>query len=350
MGTNSGGDLLLRLDRGATAAVAGPARGGAAGGDPRRASGRRLAAAPDPLAGRGPRRLAAAGGGLLRPAAGRGLPDLAGRSRDLRRRGGPQRRRRARRRARRTPCATTSSPATPTSPASRGAPGCGPSGRFCARLPTAPRLPRSARGAGAAAGPRRAPAPRPRGRRRRAGPCSSVGGAAQAIALLAGVLGAGLEVAVEDPGLPLHREILTAAGRTSLTALPLDEDGAHVEALERVFPAAVLVTPAHQSPTGTALSAAQAGGPAGVGPLARGARDRGRLRRRVPLRPPAARGAAGARPGPRGVHGDGQQDAGARLFGWAGWCCPSGWWTPSPSTSAWPTPARRRSSNSPWPS
>ncbi len=79
-------------------------------------------------------------------------------------------------------------------------------------------------------------------------------GAAQAMTLLAGVLGVGLEVAVEDPGLPLHREILTAAG-ASLIALPLDQDGARVEALEQVFPAAVLVTPAHQSPTGTALSA-----------------------------------------------------------------------------------------------
>ena len=60
-------------------------------------------------------------------------------------------------------------------------------------------------------------------------------GAAQALTLLAGVLGAGLEVAVEDPGLPLHREILTAAG-ASLMALPLDEDGARVEALEQVVP------------------------------------------------------------------------------------------------------------------
>src|SRR5271165_3793336 len=53
-------------------------------------------------------------------------------------------------------------------------------------------------------------------------------GAVQAIALLAGVLGDGAEVAVEDPGLPLHREILTAAG-IELVALPVDEEGAHVE-------------------------------------------------------------------------------------------------------------------------
>ncbi len=79
-------------------------------------------------------------------------------------------------------------------------------------------------------------------------------GAAQALTLLAGVLGSGLEVAVEDPGLPLHREILAAAD-ASLLPLPLDEHGARVEALQDVFPAAVLVTPAHQSPTGAALSA-----------------------------------------------------------------------------------------------
>ena len=63
------------------------------------------------------------------------------------------------------------------------------------------------------------------------------GGAVQAIALLADVLGAGAEVAVEDPGLPLHREILAAAGM-NLVALPVDEEGAHVEALERRHPAA----------------------------------------------------------------------------------------------------------------
>jgi GntR family transcriptional regulator/MocR family aminotransferase len=85
------------------------------------------------------------------------------------------------------------------------------------------------------------------------------GGAVQAIALLADVLGAGAEVAVEDPGLPLHREILAAAGM-NLVALPVDEEGAHVEALERRHPAAVLVTPAHQSPTGTALPASRRSG------------------------------------------------------------------------------------------
>jgi GntR family transcriptional regulator/MocR family aminotransferase len=85
-------------------------------------------------------------------------------------------------------------------------------------------------------------------------------GAAQAFALLAGVLGAGAVLAVEDPGLPLHREILRAVG-AALCVLPVDEDGARVEQLERLppqeAPAAALVTPAHQSPTGVAMSAAR---------------------------------------------------------------------------------------------
>jgi GntR family transcriptional regulator/MocR family aminotransferase len=88
-------------------------------------------------------------------------------------------------------------------------------------------------------------------------------GAAQAFALLARALGAP-SMAVEDPGLPQHRQILAANG-SSLLALPVDELGVRVEALEEVAeaggegapPAAVLVTPAHQSPTGVALSPAR---------------------------------------------------------------------------------------------
>jgi GntR family transcriptional regulator / MocR family aminotransferase len=80
------------------------------------------------------------------------------------------------------------------------------------------------------------------------------GGAAQALGLLASVLGPGAEIAVEDPGLPVQREILAAAGLT-LTALPVDDDGPRVAELERSRAAAALVSPAHQSPTGAALSA-----------------------------------------------------------------------------------------------
>jgi GntR family transcriptional regulator/MocR family aminotransferase len=86
------------------------------------------------------------------------------------------------------------------------------------------------------------------------------GGAAQGFALLARTLaavGRG-RLAVEDPGLSLHRAILSANG-ASLHALPVDADGARVRELvlarERGQPLdAVLVTPAHQSPTGVGLA------------------------------------------------------------------------------------------------
>ena len=85
-------------------------------------------------------------------------------------------------------------------------------------------------------------------------------GAAQAFALIAGAL-AGRSMAVEDPGLPVHRTILAEHG-ARLVALPVDEHGARVEELGALVAAAppeaplasVLVTPAHQSPTGVALT------------------------------------------------------------------------------------------------
>ncbi len=86
-------------------------------------------------------------------------------------------------------------------------------------------------------------------------------GAAQAFALIAEAL-RGSSMAVEDPGLPVHRTILAEHGMR-LVALPVDEDGARVQelaALAAACPAeaplsSVLVTPAHQSPTGVALAA-----------------------------------------------------------------------------------------------
>jgi GntR family transcriptional regulator/MocR family aminotransferase len=82
------------------------------------------------------------------------------------------------------------------------------------------------------------------------------GGAAQGFALLARTL-AGGRMAVEDPSLPLHRAILAANG-ASLVALAVDEQGARVSELAGLAGseaiAAVLVTPAHQSPTGVGLA------------------------------------------------------------------------------------------------
>ncbi|RKT55047.1 PLP-dependent aminotransferase family protein [Saccharothrix australiensis] len=76
-------------------------------------------------------------------------------------------------------------------------------------------------------------------------------GYAQGLALLADVLDG--PIALEDPGLPFHREIVRRAGRP-VVPLPVDADGAHA------FPAdvaAAVVTPAHQFPTGVTLHPAR---------------------------------------------------------------------------------------------
>jgi GntR family transcriptional regulator/MocR family aminotransferase len=88
-----------------------------------------------------------------------------------------------------------------------------------------------------------------------------VSGAAQGLALLARVLAPAAHVLVEDPGLPPHRVILGAHG-ARVSQLPVDEQGAGVGELPvieaRLGPAdAVLVTPAHQMPTGVALTASR---------------------------------------------------------------------------------------------
>jgi GntR family transcriptional regulator / MocR family aminotransferase len=82
-------------------------------------------------------------------------------------------------------------------------------------------------------------------------------GAAQGFALLARAV-PGARIAVEDPGLPPHRAILNANG-ASLLALAVDGEGARVPELAALTARegpidAVLVTPAHQSPTGVALA------------------------------------------------------------------------------------------------
>lgn len=82
-------------------------------------------------------------------------------------------------------------------------------------------------------------------------------GAAQGLVLLARALGAP-HLAIEDPGWPQLRAMLTAHG-VRLSALPVDADGAQIAELAQIEralgrPAAVFVTPAHQSPTGVALA------------------------------------------------------------------------------------------------
>jgi len=87
-------------------------------------------------------------------------------------------------------------------------------------------------------------------------------GTAQALVLLARSLGAP-HLAVEDPGLPPHRAILAAHG-ARLSPLPVDGRGACVSELARIASRSgevdgVLVTPAHQCPTGVALAPARRG-------------------------------------------------------------------------------------------
>ncbi|MFV2087116.1 PLP-dependent aminotransferase family protein [Micromonospora sp. LOL_021] len=80
-------------------------------------------------------------------------------------------------------------------------------------------------------------------------------GAAQAFGLLAGALrqrGA-TTVGIEDPGSPGVRGHLTANG-LRLVPVPVDADGLDVAALAASGVAAVLVTPAHQFPTGVVLA------------------------------------------------------------------------------------------------
>ncbi|MGW2614484.1 MocR-like pyridoxine biosynthesis transcription factor PdxR [Streptomyces sp. NPDC001500] len=95
---------------------------------------------------------------------------------------------------------------------------------------------------------------RARGVRTEPGRVVICSGFAHALRLLFAPGGAGLRgpLAVEAYGLGFHRELLAAAGVRTVP-LPLDEDGARVDRLGRER--AVLLTPAHQFPTGGPLHA-----------------------------------------------------------------------------------------------
>lgn len=74
-------------------------------------------------------------------------------------------------------------------------------------------------------------------------------GAVQGLSLLTRLLEGG-RIAMEDPGLPFHREVVRRGGGR-VVPVRVDERGCVVEDLGRV--AAVVVTPAHQYPTGVTL-------------------------------------------------------------------------------------------------
>jgi GntR family transcriptional regulator/MocR family aminotransferase len=80
-------------------------------------------------------------------------------------------------------------------------------------------------------------------------------GSSQGVALIAQVLRErGLRrIAVEDPGLNDQYEVLVALG-LEVSRVPVDDDGLRVDRLARTRAHAVLVTPAHQYPTGAVLS------------------------------------------------------------------------------------------------
>ncbi len=61
------------------------------------------------------------------------------------------------------------------------------------------------------------------------------------------------ELALEDPGWHIHRLIVEQAGMR-VVPVPVDAGGLRVDALARTDAAAVLVTPAHQFPTGAVLA------------------------------------------------------------------------------------------------
>ena len=88
-----------------------------------------------------------------------------------------------------------------------------------------------------------------------------VSGAAQGLALIAKALAPSPHLAVEDPGLPPHRAILAHHG-ARLGYLPVDGQGATIQYLPEIETRdgaldGVIVTPAHQLPSGVALTAAR---------------------------------------------------------------------------------------------
>jgi GntR family transcriptional regulator/MocR family aminotransferase len=83
-------------------------------------------------------------------------------------------------------------------------------------------------------------------------------GTQQAVDIVIRVLRGPQKVWVEDPGYPLTRQALQAAGK-KLCPIPVDEQGIDVRAGLKLAPdaRAVFVTPSHQFPTGVALSMAR---------------------------------------------------------------------------------------------
>ena len=134
-------------------------------------------------------------------------------------------------------------------------------------------------------------------------------GATQAVALLGQTLRT-TPLAMEDPGFWLHRMVLQHNGIEPIP-VPVDDDGLDVDALasSRRDGGAD-----HSGPSvadGRCAVGRTTNRVDGVGPR-RPSDHRGRLRRRIPLRPCTCRVAAGHRARPGGVCGLDEQDVGPR--------------------------------------
>ena len=148
-------------------------------------------------------------------------------------------------------------------------------------------------------------------------------GYAQGLALVCRALAArgARRIGMEDPSNLDDQAIVTGAG---LEPVPIgvDAEGLRVDELARSAPDAVIVTPAHQQPTGVVLSRERRLALVDWLRAQRRGRDRGRLRRRVPIRPRGGRSAPGARARAR------RSTRARRARRWrprsasAGWSCP----------------------------
>ncbi len=81
-------------------------------------------------------------------------------------------------------------------------------------------------------------------------------GTEQLMPLLIRILGTDAIYAIEDPGYPLTHHVFTHNNR-DVVPVNVDEEGMNVQALQKSAATVAYVTPSHQFPTGTVLSAAR---------------------------------------------------------------------------------------------
>ncbi|MGM8215975.1 PLP-dependent aminotransferase family protein [Bacillaceae bacterium W0354] len=81
-------------------------------------------------------------------------------------------------------------------------------------------------------------------------------GTEQLLPLLIRILGEDTVYAIEDPGYPLTHHIFPLNHRKAIS-IPVDEEGMNVEVLQKTEATVAYVTPSHQFPTGTVLTASR---------------------------------------------------------------------------------------------